>query len=305
MNVLQHLAAPPAPTVLRRDFLKALTALPCAAALAFCGRASSAVTLAVRSKDGTSIASFCEGSGPSLLLVHGGFGDHTRWNPIVPDFAARFHVCAMDRRGHGASGDGPGYAFQREFEDVVAVINSLAPPVGVVGHSIGAIFAAEAAFLTLNVSRLVLYEPPFPVEGPVTDPAVLVRIEERIGAKEDDAALEIFLREVVKLSEARIADARKSSGWPVRVATLGPLARQLHALNAYSFDQERFHNLKIPTLLVMGSETAGHHRAAILALDRVLPNHKLVVLKGQEHNAIETAPELFASTVLDFLSGVH
>ena len=43
---------------------------------------SSVIT--VRSKDGTSIAVECAGTGPSLVIVHGGTGDRTRWTPLFP-----------------------------------------------------------------------------------------------------------------------------------------------------------------------------------------------------------------------------
>src|ERR1700720_3937693 len=74
----------------------------------------------VRSRDGTLIAVECAGAGPSLVIVHGGTGDRTRWTPLFPLFASRFTVSAMDRRGHGASGDSPNYSLQREVEDVAA-----------------------------------------------------------------------------------------------------------------------------------------------------------------------------------------
>lgn len=59
----------------------------------------------VPSSDGTPIAVEREGSGPTLLIVHGGLGDRTRWTPLFPLLSSHFTVCAMDRRG--ASGDSP------------------------------------------------------------------------------------------------------------------------------------------------------------------------------------------------------
>src|SRR5438128_6383554 len=93
----------------------------------------------VTSKDGTRIAVECAGAGPSLVIVHGGTGDRSRWTPLFPLFASRFTVCAMDRRGHGASGDSPDYSLQKEAEDVVAVVNSQPGPVFVLGHSLGGV----------------------------------------------------------------------------------------------------------------------------------------------------------------------
>ncbi len=114
----------------------------------------------VRSKDGTRIAVECLGKGPSLLIVHGGTGDRSRWKSLLPLFASDFTVCAMDRRGHGESEAGSSYSLRKEFEDVAAVVNSRPGPVFVLGHSIGGLSALEAAFLTNKISKLVLYEPP-------------------------------------------------------------------------------------------------------------------------------------------------
>jgi pimeloyl-ACP methyl ester carboxylesterase len=61
----------------------------------------------VVSADGTRIAFDRIGSGPSLLLVHGTGTIRAQWAPI---FATQFTVAAMDRRGHGDSGDASEYA---------------------------------------------------------------------------------------------------------------------------------------------------------------------------------------------------
>ncbi|HET7608505.1 MAG TPA: alpha/beta fold hydrolase [Gammaproteobacteria bacterium] len=82
-------------------------------------------TATVPSADGTPIAFECAGAGPSLVIVHGGTGDRTRWTPLFPLLAAHFRVCAMDRRAHGASGDAPSYSLAKEVEDVVAVVEAL------------------------------------------------------------------------------------------------------------------------------------------------------------------------------------
>src|SRR6266853_2334593 len=113
------------------------------AAVVFFSRVNGAIPQAeslvihVPSKDGTSIAVECAGTGPNLVIVHGGVGDRSRWKPLFPLFAPRFTVCAIDRRGHGASGDSRDYSLQKEAEDVAAVVNSLPAPVFLLGHSYG------------------------------------------------------------------------------------------------------------------------------------------------------------------------
>ena len=69
----------------------------------------------------------------------------------------------------------------------------------------------------------------------------------------------------------------------------------------YQFDSGRVSNLQVPTLLLLGSESPPFFRAAIEALHAVLPNSDLVMLEGQHHNAMDTAPDLFTETVNQFL----
>ena len=63
----------------------------------------------------------------------------------------------MDRRGHGESQPGENYTLRKESEDVAAVVNSRRGPVFVLGHSIGGVFALEAALLTNKIAKLALY----------------------------------------------------------------------------------------------------------------------------------------------------
>src|SRR5262249_9104776 len=89
----------------------------------------------VPSKDGTLIAVECVGSGPTLVIVHGGIGDRSRWRAMFPLLSRRFTVCAMDRRGRGDSGDSPDYSLKKEAEDIAAVVESRPGPVFLLGHS--------------------------------------------------------------------------------------------------------------------------------------------------------------------------
>src|SRR5918998_6394003 len=124
----------------------------------------------VTSEDGTRIAGWRSGEGPPLVLVHGTAADHSRWKPVLPAFEERFTVYAVDRRGRGDSGDAEDYAIEREFEDVAAVVDTIGEPANLLGHSYGALCALEAALLTPNVRKLVLYEPPMEVTGERINP---------------------------------------------------------------------------------------------------------------------------------------
>jgi len=255
----------------------------------------------VSSKDGTRIAVECTGQGPRLLIVHGGTGDRSRWQPLLSLFASHFTVCAMDRRGHGESEAGPNYSLEKEFEDVAAVVNSRPGTVFVLGHSIGGLCALEAAFLTNKISKLVLYEPPL---QDLDHTAVADRMEKMIHAGDREQALVTFLREIVMISPDEIAAMKRQASWPSRVSGIDIQIREIRALSKYRFDAKRMRTLEAPTLLLTGSRTASPQlKQATSALMATLPKRTLVEFEGQEHNAMDTIPRQFAETVTNVLRG--
>jgi len=255
--------------------------------------------VSVRSKDGTLIAVECAGAGPNLVIVHGGTGDRSRWKPLFPLFASHFTVCAMDRRGHGASGDSLDYSLQKEGEDVAAVANSRPGPVFVLGHSYGAVCALEAAFLTDKISKLVLYEPPL---QDLDHTAVAARMEKMIQAGDREQASVTFFQDIVMISPSEIVAMKARPSWPALVASIESQIRQIRALAGYRFDPKRISTLKVPTLLLAGSKTPSPQlKLAINGLMHSLPLRRLVVFEGQQHNAMDTVPQQFANTVVNFL----
>lgn len=287
----------------RRQFIQGVIAA-CAASVetnafaSFAARPESPLCT-VRSKDGTVIAVECAGAGPSLVIVHGGTGDRSRWTPLFPLFASRFRVCAMDRRGHGASGDSPHYSLQREAEDVVAVVNSRPGAVFLLGHSYGGVCALEAAFLTDKISKLVLYEPPL---QELDHSAVVARMESMIQEGDRERALRTFLQEIVMLSPSEIVAMKARPSWPGLITSIESSIRQVRTLAAYHFDPKRMSTLNIPTLLLTGSETASPQlKQAITGLLDSLPHRSLFVFEGQQHNAMDTVPQQFAGVVGTFL----
>ncbi len=255
----------------------------------------------VPSKDGTLIALECAGAGPTLILVHGGIGDRTRWTPMFPLLSSHFTVCAMDRRGHGLSADSKDYGLQKEAEDVAAVVDSRPGPVFVLGHSYGGVAALEATFLTGRISKLILYEPP--LQDPVDHNLAVTRKMERMikeGAREQ--AVITFVTEVVHLSPSEVEAMKLRPAWPDLVATIDTQVRQMYALAGYRFDATRMSAVSQPTLLLIGSETtAPYLKQAINSLQTSLPHPTRVVLDGQQHNAMDSGRDLLAKAIVAFL----
>jgi pimeloyl-ACP methyl ester carboxylesterase len=253
----------------------------------------------VASADGTSIAIECAGAGPSLLIVHGGTGDRTRWTPLFPLLASQFRVCAMDRRAHGGSGDTAPYSLQKEVDDVVAVVAAQPGPVFVLGHSFGAVCAFEAATHTAKIARLALYEPPVRVGD---HSAILTRMEAMIRSGDREAALVTFMREIVVLSPDEVAVMKGRPSWAGLLTTVEYSVRQDRALSQYQFDPARARTVTVPTLLMAGSKTTSPEiKRSIDSLRETLPHPKLHIFEGQEHNAMDAIPREFVATVSSFL----
>jgi pimeloyl-ACP methyl ester carboxylesterase len=99
-----------------------------------------------------------------------------------------------------------------------------------------------------------------------------------------------------------IASAQASPTWAARVASVHTLPRELQSLDNYLFDPKRFGAMQIPTLLLLGGDSPPFRRTDAESLHAALPNSRIVVLPGQRHRAMETAPGLFVQEVLTFLA---
>jgi pimeloyl-ACP methyl ester carboxylesterase len=261
----------------------------------------------VASRDGTQIAYWTSGEGPPLVLVHGASADHTRWRPLLPYLEPHVTVHALDRRGRGASGDGPAYDLAREFEDVAAVVDAVAEtsgsPVDLYGHSFGGLCAFGAATLTASIGRLVLYEgwPPVDPTRDRLSGGVGERLEALLAAGDNGAVVEILFREVVLMPEAELAALRAQPSWPARVAAAPTIARELRAIPEVPFDARQAAKIAVPTLLLTGSDSDDPFAADTGTVAAALPDARIVVLEGQQHVADILAPELVAGHLLAFL----
>lgn len=256
------------------------------------------------SRDGTVIAFERAGSGPPLVLVHGASASARRWARVLPRLQQHFTVYAVDRRGRGESGDAAAYEVEREFEDVAAVADALGEPVNLLGHSFGAICSIEAALQIKELRRLVLYEPPMPVPG---SPAAMnadntLRLQACLRAGDREGVLTIFFREMNGMPAAQFEQFKTLPEWQARLAAAHTLPRELQAVDGYRFDAARFAQLNVPVLLMLGGDSPDFFQAAIDMIGAALPNARKVVLPGQRHVAMDTAPDLFVEEVLAFLS---
>jgi pimeloyl-ACP methyl ester carboxylesterase len=252
-----------------------------------------------RSADGTSIGFVRLGAGPAVVFVHGSLSTSDDWRQVATAMAGQFTCFLLDRRGRGRSGDASDYSIDREYEDIKAVLDVAGPGVHLLGHSYGAICALGAA-LGAPIGRLVLYEPPLPVEGPVVG-AALAPYRAAVSGLQLDEALMIGLRDIVHLSAEEIAALRPTPLWKQMAALTPTWMREMEAVDRLGSSLERYRQLEASTLLLLGTATAAHHQVATTALAKTLPAVRVVHLQGEGHVAHLTVPDMVAKEVTDFL----
>lgn len=255
----------------------------------------------VRSADGTEIGLHIIGSGPPLVIVHGAWNWAEHWLGVAEALADAHACLVMDRRARGTSGDGVDYSFDREIEDVAAVLDTAGPDVSLLGHSSGAIYALETA-RRVGVGRLILYEPPlrWAERG---DPAGLVdRVSGHVDAGRLEEAARVFFSEEGRLPDEALQFLRSRPEWDSMVALAPTCVREWEAILDAGISVDRYRELSIPTLLLAGSENLDHPSMATDPLAATLPDVRTAVLDGHGHMANRTDPTLVAEKVRGFLA---
>ena len=225
--------------------------------------------------------------------------EHFTFRFVEPLLSDRFALYSVDRRGRGESGDSAnGYAIEQEFADIASLVDSLAEPADVLGHSYGATVALGAAALARNLRRLVLYEPAPGV--PQETPELLARLDALLAEDQREQLLSIFLAEA-GLDPDALERLRASPVWPGRVAAAHTIPRELRAEESYYPDPKALSSQSIPVLLLLGSESTEWAKNGTQLVQSLLPDSRVAVLEGEGHIAILTAPQLVADQVTRFL----
>jgi pimeloyl-ACP methyl ester carboxylesterase len=248
------------------------------------------------------------GSGPALLLIHGMFGDHRDWEPVLEPLAARYRLLAVDLPGFGDSEKPDGDYTAERF---VTALDGLRADLGihrlsVVGNSFGGVVALlytlarpehverlvlvssggfhrysrrEKLFHSARLSEVALRSLSPPVQGALLRALFINPSEasERYIQKQND-----------KLSRPDYPEYVRAAASSIRLV-----------MNTYLLD--RVSEIECPVLLVWGEQdVVVPIEEARAALER-MRDARLVVLSHCGHAPQLDCPERFVSTLDDFL----
>jgi pimeloyl-ACP methyl ester carboxylesterase len=269
----------------------------------------------VSSADGTTIGYRQIGSGPGLVLVHGGLMTSSNFRVLAEALSDRFTVSVPDRRGRGLSGRTPPTSgLCTEVDDIRAVVQVTGSD-RLFGLSSGAVICLYAALRIPSISQVALYEPPLSTQAlawaPRYDSEVrrgrladaFISILKGTG---DDARLAKLPRFVLRpLIALAIAGQRRQTDDGTSLADLVPTMRLDIAVVADALaDPPSPRDLSSEVLLLGGQRSVPYLRATLDHLQATIPQARRIELEGVGHIAADNrvAPKAVAAVLRTFFA---
>jgi pimeloyl-ACP methyl ester carboxylesterase len=248
------------------------------------------------------------GSGPGVLVVHGGGVTHTLYRRLAAALSDRLTVHLYDRRGRG---EAPPRAEPYSPEQDLADIGALLAHTGarsLLGHSSGGFLALEAA-LRFPLDRLALYDAAVNVDGGF--PADW--LDAALAARDD-------LPRCLAIVGAGLNTQSPTSRLPLGVQTAvtraflrTPIGRTMGELLPSTLDESRwirdhdgpatrFAGIEAETLLAYGAAGPPYYAGLNAALAKALPHARVLPVPKCGHDGINRAPKRLTDPLADFLA---
>lgn len=224
------------------------------------------------------------GSGPPVLLLHGGLGNSDYWGKLIPVLASNHKVIVMDSRGHGRSTrDAQPYSYDLMASDVLGLMDFLGiSQADIVGWSDGGIIGLDIAMNHPGrIGRLFAFGANSTLAGLKkgfdTNPTFAAYIEragqEYAQLSQTPTEYDDFLNQVGAMWGSQ-------PNW-----SAADLAR-----------------IKTPVMIADGEHDEAIRREHTEELARQVPGAELLILPGVSHFAMLQDPALFNRAVVDFLA---
>lgn len=248
---------------------------------------------------------------PSIVLVHGSRLHAHVWNHFSRRFRDRYHIIAVDQRGHGDSAWGPPKDYQIEelYRDLRAVIESRGlSRYTLIGHSLGGrVSMLYASRHQTELERLVL------VDITPGRPTTSAEAEARPAGTspprdfESEAAAIAYLARAMRRAPPHLVDEsvrhgmrRNDAGryvWkydPVLFSHRVSLPEGMNLWNLVA-------TVATPTLLQYGSHSDVVNADLAARLQATMPNCKVERIEEAGHGLFTDQPDAFATSVAEFI----
>ena len=246
------------------------------------------------------------GSGPVVVLIHGGFGDRRMWDDQFRELAKRYRVVRYDHRGFGKS-PAPAAAYS-PVDDLVALLDRMgAKKAHLVGNSLGGTLALDMAVKRPDRVASVVMIGSTPSGFPVSKEAQesVLAVVEAYRTKGKGAVTDLWF-------------AHPMVGVTSKQAGTRDLLRTMISENAGVFGMEhwpseplsppaneRLGEVKVPALVVYGDRDVAIVVDGSKAAAAGIPGARLAVVRGGDHLPQMTHAAEVNKLLLDFFGSVR
>ena len=239
------------------------------------------------------------GGATPIVFLHGVGSDKSVWRPQLEHFASERRALAFDYPGYGDSDSAPDGTTRDDY--AAAILSAMAelqvPRAHVCGLSLGGVVAiAMHAAAPDRVASLIL------ADTFAQHPEGQAILERGLAASEN---LRAMAEARVDVLLAQPADPAVRSEVVETMARIDPAAYRIGAKAVWLADQgDRAHDIRVPTLVVCGTEDKVTPPALSTALTQLIPGARYEPIEGAGHISNLEQPEAFNTLVGAFIRGV-
>ena len=241
------------------------------------------------------------GAGEPVILLHSSCHSRRQWRRLVADLGGRYRTLAVDLSGYGETGfpaNPETFSVEDEVRLVELLLDRVAGPVHLVGHSYGGVVALAAALQhPVRVRSLAVHEPvvfQLAETGPLAHVGAEIRqmveaLAERIEAGAPAEAVRHFI-DYWRGSGTWAALPGKGRRETARVIPKLPV--ELRAILRSPYRLADYRAIRCPVRLTAGTAGRQAARQVTAMLAQAFGERTLQLIPGAGHMAPATHPQL-------------